>query len=168
MTMIKLLEGGGDEIINPILLSGLIGALVGASAALASQFLAHHLARKRDDKRFQIQSFERFRREFTENENLYNISVKKEPLTEDEIDEYLGFFEEIGLYFARDLVDIELVDEILGDSITAAWEDEHLRKAVGSIRAGEDDSAYFMYFERLARHLVARNLRRRKNERNRK
>jgi hypothetical protein len=90
------------------------------------------LARKRDDKRFQIQSFERFRREFTENENLYSISVKKEPLSEDEIDEYLGFFEEIGLYFARDLVDIELVDEILGDSITAAWEDENIRKAVGA------------------------------------
>ncbi|MFZ1889426.1 MAG: hypothetical protein WAU33_15465 [Candidatus Binataceae bacterium] len=59
----------------------LLGALVGAFAALASQFLAHFLAEKREHKRFQVQSFERFRREFSEDENLRRISQKKEPLT---------------------------------------------------------------------------------------
>ncbi len=139
--------------LNPVLLSGLIGALVGALAALASQFLADHLAEGRERKRFQIQSFERFRREFSEDENLRRISVKKEPLTDDEIDDYIGFFEEIGLYFARDLVDIELVDEILGDAILDAWDNEHIRSSIGSIRGGEDDSSYFKYFKLLARHL---------------
>jgi hypothetical protein len=91
--------------INPIMLSGLVGASLAAIAALASQFLAHHLAEKRERKRFQIQSFERFRREFSEDENLRQISTKDEPLTEDEIDDYIGFFEEIGIYFSRDLVD---------------------------------------------------------------
>jgi len=81
-----------------------------------------------------------------EDPNLRRISVKKEPLTDDEIDEYMGFFEETGLYFARDLVDIELVDEILGDAIIDAWDYEDIRKSIGSIRGGEDDPSYFRYF----------------------
>ena len=140
---------------NPILLSGLVGAIVGASAAITAQFVSHRLASKRELIRFQIQSFERFRREFSEDENLRQISIKKEPLTDDEIDDYLGFFEEIGLYFHRNLVDVELVDEILGDSIIDAWEDEHIRKAIGAIRGAEDDHTYFLYFERLAKHLIS-------------
>ena len=138
----------------PILLSGFVGAVVGAAAALAAQFLGHNLATKRELLRFQIQSFERFRREFSEDENLRRISIKKEPLTDDEIDDYLGFFEEIGLYFHRNLVDIELVDEILGDSITVVWEREYIRKAIGSIRGAQDDPTYFRYFEQLAKHLI--------------
>ncbi len=139
---------------NAILLSGLGGALVGASAALASQFLAHHLTERRERKRFQVQSFERFRREFSEDDNLKRISLKDEPLTDDEIDDYIGFFEEIGIYYKRGLVDIELVDEILGNYITDAWEDEDVRKSIFASRGGEDDSTYFKYFEELARHLI--------------
>ena len=62
----------------PILLSGLVGAIVGAVTALAAQFLGHNLATKRELLRFQIQSFERFRREFSEDQNLRRISIKKE------------------------------------------------------------------------------------------
>src|ERR1700730_15867103 len=139
---------------NPILLSGLVGAIVGAATAIAAQFVGHQLATKREMLRFQIQSFERFRREFSEDENLRQISPKKETLTDDAIDDYLGFFEEIGLYFHRNLVDLELVDEILGDSIIDAWQDENLRKAIGSIRGAQDDPTYFLYFEQLAKHLI--------------
>ena len=144
-----------------IVLSGLVGAVVGATAAIVAQFLANRLAFKRELLRFQIQAFERFRTEFTEDENLRRISIKKEPLTDDEIDDYLGFFEEIGLYFRRSLVDIELVDEILGDAIISAWEDDSIRKSVGAIRGGEDDPTYFEYFEQLAKHLINRRQRRR-------
>jgi len=139
---------------NPILLSGLVGAIVGAAAAIVAQVVSHHLATKRELLRFQIQSFERFRREFSEDENLRQISIKKEPLTDDEIDDYIGFFEEIGLYFHRNLVDVELVDEILGDSIMVAWEDEHIRKVIGAVRGAEDDRTYFRYFEQLAKYLI--------------
>jgi hypothetical protein len=140
--------------VNPILLSGLVGAVVGALTAIAAQFVGNYLATKRELLRFQIQSFERFRREFSEDQNLREISIKKEPLTDDEIDDYLGFLEEIGLYFHRDLVDVELVDKILGDSIIDAWEDENPRKAIGSIRGAEDDPTYFRYFEQLAKYLI--------------
>src|SRR5579863_3706392 len=100
------MSGALPDPTSTIVLSGLVGAIVGATAALASQFLAHHLAEKRELKRFQIQAFERFRREFTEDPRLRQLSEKNEnDLTDGEIDDYLGFFEEIGLYFHRGLVD---------------------------------------------------------------
>lgn len=120
---------------------------------MLSQLVAHLLAEKRERSRFRIQSFERFRRELTEDENLRRIGVKKESLTDDEIDEYLGFFEEVGIYFERDLVDVALVDEIMGDEIVNAWDDPRIKEAIGAVRMGEDDPTYFRYFERLARHL---------------
>jgi hypothetical protein len=141
---------------SAILFSGLAGAIVGATAAPASQFLAHRLASRRELERFRVQAFERFRKEFTEDEFLRRVSTKKDPLTNDEIDEYLGFFEEVGLYFHRGLVDVELVDEILGDDIINAWEDSRIREAVGAIRGGEDDPTYFEYFEKMARPASAR------------
>jgi hypothetical protein len=111
--------------------------------------------RKRELKRFQIQSFERFRREFTEDPNLRRLSEKNEQdLTDEEIDDYVGFFEEIGLYFHRGLVDVELVDEILGDYVMDAWEEPKIREAIGAVRGGEDDPSYFKHFEALARHLL--------------
>jgi hypothetical protein len=117
--------------------------------------LAHHLAEKRERKRFQIQAFERFRREFTEDPRLREISEKDEKdLTDGEIDDYIGFFEEVGLYFHRGLVDFELVDEILGDWIIDAWKEPKIREAVGAIRGGEDDPTYFKHFELLARYLL--------------
>jgi hypothetical protein len=57
---------------------------VGAAAALTSQFLAHYLAEQRERKRFQIQAFERFRKEFTEDQFLRRISTAKENLTDNE------------------------------------------------------------------------------------
>ncbi len=80
-----------------IVLSGLVGAIVGSTAAILAQFVGNRLATKRELLRFQIQAFERFRSEFTEDKNLRRISIKKEPLSDDEIDDYLGFFEEIGV-----------------------------------------------------------------------
>ena len=61
---------------NPILLSGLVGAVVGGTAAILSQFVADWLAKKRELGRFRVQSFERFRREFSEDPTLRAIATK--------------------------------------------------------------------------------------------
>jgi hypothetical protein len=102
--------------------SGIIGGLLGASGALLSQLLAHRLNRRRELERFAIQSFERFRTELWQDSELRKISLKhtNEPLTEEEMQDYLGFFEEVGLYAERNLVDLQLVDEIMGDILWTA------------------------------------------------
>jgi len=151
---------------STILLSGLVGALVGATAAIVSQFVANRLARERELDRFRIQSFERFRREFYEDANLKTIAAKypDNRLENKEIEDYLGFFEEVGIYADRNLVDLELVDQILGDYIIECYEDRDMMDFVRSVRQEEGDGTYFEFFEKLAAQLVtARNQRRLKN-----
>ncbi len=151
---------------NPILLSGLVGALLGATAAILSQFVADWLARKRELGGFRVQSFERFRREFSEDPTLRAIATKyyDNRLENKEIEDYLGFFEEIGIYADRNLVDVELVDLILGDHITECYEDRDIMDFVRNVRHEEGDSTYFEFFEKLAAKLVAeRNQRRLRN-----
>lgn len=150
-----------------ILLSGLIGAVVGATAAILSQLLADRLARERELSRFRVQSFERFRREFSEDATLKAISNKHpdQRLENKEIENYLGFFEEIGVYADRSSVDVDLVDLILGDYIIDCYEDHDIMEFVRSLRVEEGDSTYFEFFEKLAAQLVAkRNERRLRNK----
>jgi hypothetical protein len=150
-----------------ILLSGLIGGMFGAAAAIIAQFVGDSLARKRELTRFQIQSFERFRREFSESAGLQSIASKhpEERLENKEIEDYLGFFEEIGLYAYRGLVDIELVDSVLGDYMIDCYEDKDIMDFIRDVRIEERDPSYFEFFERLAVKLVTdRNERRLRNK----
>jgi hypothetical protein len=134
----------------------ILGALVGAAGAIVAQIVNNWFTKGREHARLKIESFERFRREFTEDENLRRIDHKKEPLTDEEIDDYIGFFEEVGLYYDRDLVDVDLVDEIMGNSITDAYDDQHIRESIYKTRAAERDNTYFIYFEQLAQELLRR------------
>jgi hypothetical protein len=92
----------------------ILGALVGAAGAIVAQIVNDRLSKGRERERLRVESFENFRREFTGDKELQRIDQKDEPLTDEEIDYYLGFFEEIGIYVERDLVDVDLVDEIMG------------------------------------------------------
>jgi hypothetical protein len=138
--------------------SGIIGGLLGASGALLSQLLAHRLNRRRELERFAIQSFERFRTELSQDSELRRIGLKHadEPLTEEEMQDYLGFFEEVGLYAERGLVDLELVDEIMGDFVLDCYNDDEMMKFVGGVRGEARDPTYFLYFEKLAQRLKGR------------
>jgi len=101
---------------------------VGELGAIGAQVVSHFLTRRRDEKRFRIESFERLRREYDANEELRRISQKDEPLTDRETERILGFFEEVGLYWDRNLIDRQLVDEILGDEIIDCFEDDAIMK----------------------------------------
>jgi len=92
----------------------LASALVGAFGAIAAQIVAQLLARGREGRRFALESFQRFRSEFDEDAELRRIDAKEESLTDEETERILGFFEEVGLYADKGLVDEEMVDEILG------------------------------------------------------
>jgi hypothetical protein len=147
-----------------VLASAAIGGFVGAVGAISAQIVGHFLTRRRDEKRFRIESFERLRREHDADEELRRISQKDEPLTDSETERILGFFEEVGLYWERNLIDRELVDEILGDEIIDCFEDDAIMKYVGSVRGEERDPTYWEYFERLAREIIRlRDQRRRTN-----
>ena len=145
-----------------VLVSAAIGGLVGALGAVSAQIVAHFLTRRRDENRFRIESFERLRREYDADEELRRISQKDDPLTDRETERILGFFEEVGLYWVRNLIDRDLVDEILGDEIIDYFEDDTTMKYVGSVRGEERDPTYWEYFERLAKEIIRLRDKRRK------
>jgi hypothetical protein len=63
---------------------------------------------------------------------FYVLIVRTPPsqsLTEEEIDRYVDFFEDIGLYVSRNLVDIDLLDESFGDYIREAYQDDAIMKS---------------------------------------
>ena len=140
----------------------ILAAAVGVAGALISQFVADWLTRGRELRRFRVESFERFRSELSEDEKLRVISNKhtKQPLTDGEMQDYLGFWEEVGIYHANRIIDEELLDEILGDYITDCYNDGEMRKFIAAFRAEERDDTYYEFFEKLARSLLERRAKR--------
>jgi hypothetical protein len=134
----------------------ILAALVGALGGLAAQFVANRLTRGRELTRFRIDSFERFRSELWEDADLKVIrrNHTKEPLTNEQKQDYLGFWEEVGIYDSKGIVDEELLDEILGDYILDCYNDSEIRKYIAEIRVAERDDTYYEFFERLARKLI--------------
>jgi|SRR5579872_878880 len=134
----------------------ILAALLGAAGALASQFLAESLTRGRELKNFRIESFERFRTELWEDPDLKVIRRKysREPLTDDQMLDYLGFWEEVGIYDSKRLIDAELLDEVLGDYVIDCYNDAEIRKYIAEFRVAQRDDSYFEFFERLARKLI--------------
>ena len=74
--------------------------------------------------------------------------------------DYLGFWEEVGLYHANRIIDEQLLDEILGDYITDCYNDGEMRKFIAAFRAEERDDTYYEFFEKLARSLLERRAKR--------
>jgi hypothetical protein len=151
-----------------------ITALIGAGAALAAQLLAHLLNRGRENRRFRLESYKQFRAEFVEDQELRNISKKyygeiEVALTDDEIERYIDFFEDIGLYVSKKLVDLDLIDESFGDYIIDCYQDDAVMKYIGAVRGEERDPSYWEHFENLAKELLKRQeQRRRKSNRRRR
>jgi hypothetical protein len=82
-------------------------------------------------------------------------------LTVEEIETLIDFFEDIGLYHSRKLVDFQMLDESFGDHIIDCYDDEAVRKHIYGTRAEERDNSYWERFERLALEMTkARNKRR--------
>ena len=77
-------------------------------------------------------------------------------LTDDEIERYIDFFEDVGLYHAKKLIDLDMVDESLGDFIMDCYNDEAVRKYIYATRAEERDNSYWERFENLAKELIER------------
>jgi len=52
------------------------------------------------------------------------------------------------------------VDEVLGDSIVQAYEDDQIMRSIGAARGQERDPSYFEHFESLAKYLIERKRKR--------
>jgi hypothetical protein len=145
--------------------SGHLGFFSFVAGAIFTTVLQYQFTYRQQRAWFRIQAFERFRRELSGSTNFNNtIKLIRElldgnaglrPPTEEDLFELAGFFEEVGLYNRRGLVDFELVDEIMGDEISETWDycDE-----TGFIQRSREEwpsENYWIHFEHLATKLRA-------------
>lgn len=143
----------------------LLGAFVGALTSLFGVYLTNRLASQRERQWFRVKSFDSFRLEFKQDKNLESIKNKHAnqdaPWTSEEINYYLGFFEEVGLYASKDLVDVGMIDEILGDYILECYDNNEIMKHVSGVQIEERQEEYFEHFETLAKELARKREQRR-------
>src|SRR5438105_3392026 len=119
----------GDAATGPLWLP-LLSGIIGIAGTLLGVLVTQWFASRREHRWFCIQSFERYRNEFFKDEALRKIREKEEPGTEKEIEDLVGFYDEIGLYAHRKLIDMELLDEILGDYILDAYHSKQVRQHI--------------------------------------
>ena len=68
----------------------------------------------------------------------------------DQINSYLGFFEDIGFYLRRDVLSIEIIDHGFGAYIVEAYEYDELKRYIREMRETAKQSQAFKDFEFLA------------------
>ncbi len=72
-----------------------------------------------------------------------------------ELRAYLRYFEMIERFIAEDVISLELVDEMFGNYIARAWENDEVKDFVARMRADRKDKRYLEHFEQLAGKILA-------------
>lgn len=71
----------------------------------------------------------------------------------DQINRYLGFFEDLGFYYKKGFLDINVIDHLFGAYIIEAYENNELRKYVDDIRNSYKQKDIHADFQALAKQL---------------
>jgi len=143
------------------LISGLCGAMVGA---VVSVYITHEQL----DFSYKIETLKLAReltQQFYQGNDIYKeirVSVDKcETLyknwggkyTYDQINQYLGFFDDIGFYEKNKILDNKIIDQLFGAHILEAYEKAELRKYIDDLRRNNNQPQAFEEFDALAKKL---------------
>jgi hypothetical protein len=130
------------ETILNVLFSGAVAACVVAA-------IAEYFARRR----FRIDNFERLRREIQDNPKLLAVKQKLAPespphvaLTDPEMRDYLEFFELVGVYWKKKLIDNKLLNEILADYVLDLYEHPGITDFIDKERTKLENDRYYENF----------------------
>lgn len=153
-------SGRGRHI--PSLISGLIGALIIAVISIYNFNRQISISLKSQ----QIGLFRELVKDFYHGDPiLKEIRVAIEsckPLynkqrggtfTHDQINTYLGFFEDVGFFLKEDVLTIGTIDHLFGAYIIEAFEYPEIRKYIALLQTSMDDPEAFKEFQELARRL---------------
>lgn len=67
---------------------------------------------------------------------------------------YLRYFEMIERFTAKGIISLDLVDEMFGNYIARAWENNEIKEYVTRVRENREDQRYFEHFEQLAKKIL--------------
>ena len=73
--------------------------------------------------------------------------------TYDQINQYLGFFDDMGFYANNQILDNKLIDQFFGAHILEAYEKNELRRYIDDLRRNNKQPQAFEEFEALAKKL---------------
>ncbi len=127
-------------------------------------YLVYRLQRKHTLQTQRVEVFWRYRKEILDNQDLRNTIRNIEVIQGDKLQPLLDLYEEIGLHVSRDLIDLHLTDEILGDDIVTAYKSQHVNKWINNIRRAERDETYYVHFMTLGKQLNIEAQKRKDNE----
>lgn len=142
-----------EPILSSVLFSGLLAAVVVA-------VIAESFARRR----FRIENFERLRRELQDDPQLLAVKQKLAPgpyvaLTESEMRDYLEFFELVGVYWKKKLINKTLLNEILADYILDMYEYPNTKDFIIIERNKLENDRYYENFVAVAKWCERQELR---------
>ena len=119
-----------------------LGVLIGIGGAV----LVNHLQRKHEREIQGVDIFWRYRKEAFDNQALRNIMEQGELSKEEDIKIVVDFYEEVCLHVNRKLIDLHLLDEVLGDYIIKAYRSPNVEEWIKKIKE-EDDSYYENFYD---------------------
>lgn len=73
--------------------------------------------------------------------------------TYDQLNLYLGFFDDIGFYAEKDVIDYDVIDQFFGAHIIEAYEKKEIRKYIDDARRNNEQPRAYDDFQMLARKL---------------
>jgi len=71
----------------------------------------------------------------------------------DEINQYLGFFDDLGFYLKNGILDIDLINHMFGAYIIEAYEYNEIRKYIEDFQKNTKQKSAFKDFENLSKNL---------------
>ncbi len=128
---------------------------LGVVIGIALSYLVYRLQHRHTLQIQKIEVFWRYRKAALDNRDLHNAMMDVNVTKDDpnKLQTLLDFYEEVGLHVSRDLIDLHLTDEILGDGIVAAYEAKHIQEGIKKIRDSESDDTYYEHFIDLGKQL---------------
>lgn len=89
-------------------------------------------------------------------EPIYNAYNKKGAFDNDEVNRYLGFFEDLGFYYSEGALDLRFINQEFGAYIIEAYEYNELRRYVEEMQVRAKQKDAFVNFQALAKELEKR------------
>lgn len=83
-------------------------------------------------------------------ENIYKGFDKNGKFDNDEINKYLGFFDDLGFYYKEGVLDIKIIDQFFGAYIVEAYEYNEIRKYVEDMQNVAKQKIAFVEFQAIS------------------
>ncbi len=95
---------------------------------------------------------------------LYLYKAPNKAFTHDEMNIYLGFFEDLGFFLRQGVITVETIDHLVGAYLIEAFEYPDIRKYIDDLRREMQDPEAFREFEELAKRIENNPARKRQIE----